>query len=401
MNKFTLQNLLAVYRQPHEPGLDLPGAAPARDDITDDPAVLRGEQQQADNINGDLPDIGNADLLEDDNPGASPAEPDKPKTHLEEHEDMLDALAAKRRKHQNDANGGNIDDDAPDGLQLPGAAPAPVAQAAQAVNGFYTAPDGTVRYRAEVDGQVIDVTADAAREAMLQEVGHQRSGQAAPQPVPPAAQQPAPTRQSNADALNAELTRLREGRRAALKDMYDGDETAIDRIDALDQQILDLSMKSVDVVGQMTEHTQKQNAARWQSQIGDDEQTLLNDPRYAAVTSNPAAWELVVREAGRIMHETKAHLSGARPLSVMQQAADNMLNAIGAKPATATAPAAAPDVRQQRKQQLGNTAVTAGGAPQIRTRTQAPAPVPDGGATPQQGRAAALAELRKAKGERD
>lgn len=418
---FKLSDLLNCYRRPAGEGLDLPGGAePAQTE--EHLRALRAEQSEADTINnGELEDIGNADLLADgnlDRPGAV-TEPEKKKTHLEEREELMDALAAKRRRHTREEGGlppepGDIDNDDDDdidvdgvgSLQLPvtapGAQPAPVAEQKQ---GFYAAQDGSIRYRATVDGQVLDITAEEAQAAMMRQAEANRSSQAN-QPVQPAAQkQQVPVqREASADNVNAELTRLRQERRTALMDMYNGDETAIDRLDTLDAQIMDVSLKSVDVVGRMTEHTQKQNAARWSDQIAADEQTLLADPRYAAVTKNNAAWEMVVREAGRIMQETKAHLSGARPLSVMQQAADNMLLAMGGAPASQVAPtkeALTEGVRQQRKQQIGNTAVSAGAAPQIRSRTQQRAPVPDGGLTPQQQRAAAMAELRKAKGERD
>lgn len=420
MRKFTLFDLVQLYRAPHQDGLDLPGVIAPRVPASTDPKVLAAEAAEAAALNGggeyngELEDIGNADLLAE-NDLDRPQE--QKKTRLEEQEDFMEKLAAKRRKFLEDQDGvskeeidenpDDIDDAGNPNVQLAPELPGIVPVQQQEATGFYTAQDGTERYRAVVNGQTLDISGEEAR-AAIQERERQRSGQAQEQqPVPPAAQQQAPVtqQQNQADVVNAELARLRQARRTALMDMYNGDETAIDRLDEIDAQILKATVDSVDVVGRMTEHTQKTNAARWQSQIGSDEAELLKDPRYAAVTSNPAAWELTVREAGRIMQETKAHLSGARPLSVMQQAADNILKVMNVAPAaasatTTTAPAKE-SVRQQRKQQIGNTAVTAGAAPQIRSRTAAPAPVPDGGASPQQSRAAALRDLRKAKGEKN
>lgn len=423
MRKFTLFDLVQLYRAPHQEGLDLPGIGTPRVPASTDPEVLAAEAAEAAALNGggegtgELEDIGNADLLAEE--GRDRPQEQK-KTRLEEQEDFMEKLAAKRRKFLEEQDGVateeiDDDDDNPDNIdvagkpnvqlapELPGIVP--VQQ--QEATGFYTAQDGTERYRAVVNGQTLDISGEEARAAILEQE-RQRSGQAQEaQPVPPAAQQQAPVtqQQNHADVVNAELARLRQERRTAMLDMYNGDETAIDRLDEIDAQILKASVDSVDVVGRMTEHTQKTNAARWQSQIGNDEAEILKDPRYAAVTTNPAAWELTVREAGRIMHETQAHLSGARPLSVMQQAADNILKVMNvapaAEPATTTTAPVKEGVRQQRKQQIGNTAVTAGAAPQIRSRTAAPAPVPDGGASPQQSRAAALRELRKAKGEKN
>lgn len=426
MRKFTLFDLVQLYRAPHQEGLDLPGARAPHVPPTTDPEQLAAEAAEAAALNGGgdddngLEDIGNADLLAENNQDR----PQEKKTRLEQHEDLMEQLAAKRKKFLKDSDGeasnidvdpDNVDDNANPNVQLdaglPGIAPPQQQQPqpVEEVNGFYTAQDGTERYRTTVNGQTFDISGEEAR-AAIQDNERNRSGQAQQQqPVPPVAQQQAPvtTQQTNADAVNAELARLRQERRTALMDMYNGDETAIDRLDDIDSKILQATVDSVDVVGRMTQHTQQENAARWQSQIGNDEKEILADPRYAAVTSNPAAWELAVREAGRIMNETKAHLSGARPLSVMQQAVDNIMKAIGEKPAAevttpAVVPVNSPDsVRQQRKQQMGNTAVTAGAAPQIRQRTAAPAPVPDGGASPQQSRAAAMRELRKAKGEKN
>ena len=423
MRKFTLFDLVQLYRAPHQDGLDLPGVIAPRVPASTDPKVLAAEAAEAAALNGggeyngELEDIGNADLLAE-NDLDRPQE--QKKTRLEEQEDLMQSLAAKRRKFleeqdgvateeidDDDENPDDIDDAGNPNVQLAPELPGIVPVQQQEATGFYTAQDGTERYRAVVNGQTLDISGEEAR-AAIQEKERQRSGQAQEhQPVPPAAQQQAPVtqQQNHADVVNAELARLRQERRTALLDMYNGDETAIDRLDEIDAQILKASVDSVDVVGRMTEHTQKTNAARWQSQIGNDEAEILKDPRYAAVTTNPAAWELTVREAGRIMQETQAHLSGARPLSVMQQAADNILKVMNvapaAEPATTTTAPAKESVRQQRKQQIGNTAVTAGAAPQIRSRTAAPAPVPDGGASPQQSRAAALRELRKAKGEKN
>lgn len=405
---FKLSDLLALYRQKAVEGLDLPGGA--RNDITDDPTVLRSEQQQADIINTgvdpnapppalDLPerDPDDIDLTQDDG-GAK-------KTSAQEREDFLEMMANKRNKKRvepeitDDVDDDNVDDDDDSNVNSgkENVNEPPVTTTTDTQEGFYSAQDGTIRFRTVVDGQVVDITAAEYQ----QHVAHLSQGQPQQTQHAPTPQQQAPVlQQTNAEAVNTELARLRQDRRTALLEMYNGDETAIDRLDEIDEQIRVTSMKSLDVVGQMTAHTQQQNVARWQSQISADEQELKADPRYSAVTKNPAAWGLAVQEAGRIMKETGADRSGARPLSVMQQAADIVLKAIGATPA-ATAPAPQVDARQQRKQQIGNTAVTAGAAPQVRTRTAQPAPAPDGGMTPQQARAAALKELRATKREVD
>ncbi len=403
---FKLSDLLALYRNKAVEGLDLPGGTQSRSDITDDPVVLRSEQQQANTVNtGVDPNAAPPalELPERDPDDIDLDPPEKKKTAAEEREDFLEQMAAKRNKQRGaPENTDDIDDDDvddPDDSNVnSGKENANVATettTTDAPEGFYAAPDGSIRFRTVVDGQVVDITAAEYQQQVAQlSQGHQQQQQPAPTP-----QQQAPVlQQSNAEAVNTELARLRQDRRTALLEMYNGDETAIDRLDEIDEQIRVTSLKSLDVVGQMTAHTQQQNVARWQSQISADEQALKADPRYSAVTKNPAAWGLAVQEAGRIMRETGADRSGARPLSVMQQAADIVLRAIGEAPA-ATAPQV--DARQQRKQQIGNTAVTAGAAPQVRTRTAQPAPVPDGGMTPQQARAAALKELRANKKEVD
>ena len=67
MRKFTLFDLVQLYRAPHQEGLDLPGARAPHVPPTTDPEQLAAEAAEAAALNGDddngLEDIGNADLL--------------------------------------------------------------------------------------------------------------------------------------------------------------------------------------------------------------------------------------------------------------------------------------------------------------------------------------------------
>ena len=97
MHKFTLFDLVQLYRAPHQEGLDLPGAPHVPP--TTDPEQLAAEAAEAAALNGDdddngLEDIGNADLLAENNLDR----PQEKKTRLEQHEDLMEQLAAKRKK---------------------------------------------------------------------------------------------------------------------------------------------------------------------------------------------------------------------------------------------------------------------------------------------------------------
>lgn len=261
--------------------------------------------------------------------------------------------------------------------------------------GFYVNEKGEHRYRSVVNGQSIDVSADEAFARLAQENQELRQRQSAPAQQ----QQPSNSQQPPAEnAVNVELVELRKQRKDALQRMYNGDEAAIDDLDALDSKIQDLTIqqaRNVDVIGQVTQYQQQQRVQAFQSRLASDEQALLADPRYKVVTGNPKAYEMATREAGRIMRETNAVANGVAPIDVMRQAVSSVMDIMGV--AQNNQPAA----RQQRKQEIGNTAVSAGAAARTQQRLAQPEPTPDGGATPQQQRRAALAELRKVKGEKD
>lgn len=261
--------------------------------------------------------------------------------------------------------------------------------------GFYTDAQGQHRYRTVVNGQQIDVSADEAFQRLAAENAQLRQSHQAP-----VQQQPTNSQQPPAeDAVNVELADLRTKRQDAYTRMFNGDETAINDLADLDAKISTLTIqqaRSVDVIGQFKAYELQQRKQAFHSRLASDEQALLADPALKAVTGNTAAYEMATREAARIMRETNAIEAGVAPIDVMRQAVSSVMRIMAPQGGSAQ-----PDVRQQRKQQIGNTAVSAGAAAQTKQRLAQPEPTPDGGATPQQQRRAALAELRKIKGEKD
>lgn len=324
----------------------------------------------------------------------------------EQRERDLEDMAARRREHLNRPE---VDEEEDGGVQSgevqTDAAPEPgEAQGKPAVQtseqqdvapGFYVDDKGQHRYRTVVNGEPVDVSADEAFQRLSQENQQLRQRQQAA----PVQQQPTTSQQSPADNdVTVELADLRTKRKDALKRMYNGQEEAIDELDTIDSQIQDLTIKqaqNIDVIGQITQHQLQERQRAFQSRLESDEKELLADPKFKAVTGNPKAYEMATREAGRIMRESNAIANGVAPIDVMRQAVTNVMDIMG------IARTVQNDTRQQRKQEIGNTAVSAGAAARQSQRLAQPEPTPDGGATPQQQRRSALAELRKLKGEKD
>lgn len=347
--------------------------------------------------------------LDDDIDPEEPVEPSEPGKKLsaaEQREKDIEDMARRRREHLSREEVDEEDDDTvqsgevqTDSALKPGEAQEntePQTSAPQDVTpGFYVNEAGEHRYRTVVNGQPLDVSADEAFQRLAAENAQLRQSRQAPvqQQQPTNSQQPPAE-----DAVNVELADLRAKRKDAYSRMFNGDETAIDDLSQLDDRISELTVKqaqSIDVVGKLTEYQTTQRRQAWSSRVAADEQALMADPAFKAVTANPAAYILATQEAARIMRETNAIDNGVAPIDVMRQAVTNVMGIMGAAPAPQV------DTRQQRKQQIGNTAVSAGAAAQNKQRLAQPEPTPDGGATPQQQRRAALAELRKVKGERD
>lgn len=345
-------------------------------------------------------------VVDDDFDAAEPVEqePARKLTKAEQDEQAREDMARRRRELLNRQE---VDEEEEDGVQSgevqtddalePGEAQEITEQQSVAPQdvtpGFYVDAKGQHRYRTVVDGQAVDVSADEAFQRLAAENARLRQAPTQ-QPQPTNSQQPPAD-----DAVNVKLAELRKERKDAYARMYNGDETAIDDLDRLDGQIHDLTIQQVqniDVVGKLTEYQTQQRRQAFHGRMANDEQTLLADPNLKAVTGNPVAYNLATQEAVRIMRETNAIDNGVAPIDVMRQAVTNVLK-IMAPPGQSTTV----DARQQRKQQIGNTAVSAGAAAQVKQRLAQPEPTPDGGATPQQQRRAALAELRKVKGEKD
>lgn len=360
------------------------------------------EQAEADLANGIEPQ----EEIQDEAPALAPVLPGEPSTakrsKIEEREDWLEDLATRRRERiLAEINTVDVDNDGAvesneeeqDTLQDTerATAPAPVTETQTELPfGIYVTDQGEQRVRSLVNGQVLDQSVQELQQAVLRQAPVVQQQPTNPQPAP-------------ADAVGVDLKALQKERRDAYARMYNGDETAIDDLTALDEKIYEATIaaasKTVNVPAALAEHQRQQNFSKWQASIGPDEATFLADTNYADLAKNPALYDLVVKEAVSIMKETKADLNGTRPLDVMVAAANKIRAAIGT---AGGQQAQTVDPRVQRKQDLGNTAVTAGAAATTSVRRPAtPTVVPDGGISPQNRRAAALRELRQNKGEKD
>lgn len=376
------------------------------------------EQREADSANGVL-DLPSEQEIPQTAADAVKAEV---KRDVNGHDgDLMEKIAAKQRRRSNAAKKAPLVDDASEPelelpeeehddplevAQEPGATHAPAQVPAtqdEVVRGFYTNEKGERFLRATVDGKIVDLPESAvltyvqkneSGDRKLREAA-ERKQQLDDQEQRLRQQQTSTPQPSAQDVASVDVNQLMQKRQETYLRMYNGDETAIPELAQLDAQMLAMVNKpapQLDIDAVLTERESKKRLADWSGRVNADEVELLNDPAYADLTGSDTAYGLLVAEAGRLTKAQDAINNGLRPLDIMHQAAANIRAVFN------PAPAAAVDSRTQRKQALGNTAITAGTQGSVQQRQRVPAEVPDGGSSPAGIRNKGFAELRATKG---
>jgi len=301
-----------------------------------------------------------------------------------------------------------VGQDVSETTQPNGQAPAQAAQAPNDdVRGFYIDDQGNRMVAMIVNGQRVTLP-EATVLATLQKetAGDQKLREAAArteelnrreQALLAQQQQQSTAQPSTQDVASVAVKELESQRRQALMDLYNGDESAVDRLTGIDSQLMDAKVKAyatpaVDVRAQLAQISHEQRVADWGKQVSTSEAELLADPEYADLAKSNVTWGAVAAEAGRLVKDMDAFNKGIHPKEVMKLAAQNIRSAFAA-------PAPQPDVRAQRKQQVGNTALSQGSQGTVQQRQHVPTPTPDGGPSPAQQRQAALKELKALKKE--